>query len=223
MDNLSPSSPSSPLSFVNDNKKVLMSVDKGVKSGDEGIKISGDSVDNGDSGDASTSQASQFLINKNLRKQARNEIPDFSLCNPYQDAYHPISEENKPHYKYGTILRLVSEFNLSKANFCEVELYNRAIAGQQAERKFEANPNIEIFDAILPERVFLIADKFGLSPSGEKLRQCPFHNDNNPSLSLDEARGLFHCFGCKTSGNIIKFYAMLKKLNPKFTMKECAK
>jgi DNA primase len=31
---------------------------------------------------------------------------------------------------------------------------------------------------------------------------CPFHQEKTPSLSLDPARGLFHCFGCGKSGDI---------------------
>jgi len=48
-------------------------------------------------------------------------------------------------------------------------------------------------------------------PLGKLKRVCPFHNDSDPSLSLDEEKGLFHCFGCNISGNIIKFNALLKK------------
>ena len=31
---------------------------------------------------------------------------------------------------------------------------------------------------------------------------CPFHSEKTPSLSIDPARGLFHCFGCGKSGDI---------------------
>ena len=31
---------------------------------------------------------------------------------------------------------------------------------------------------------------------------CPFHQEKTPSLSIDPARGLFHCFGCGKSGDI---------------------
>ncbi|MCP4967569.1 MAG: DNA primase [bacterium] len=31
---------------------------------------------------------------------------------------------------------------------------------------------------------------------------CPFHQEKTPSLSIDAARGLFHCFGCGKSGDI---------------------
>ena len=57
-----------------------------------------------------------------------------------------------------------------------------------------------------------IADEFGILPLKRKLRICPFHKDTNPSLSLDNEKGVFNCFGCHTKGNVITFYAMLKKL-----------
>jgi hypothetical protein len=61
--------------------------------------------------------------------------------------------------------------------------------------------------------IIALADSFGLKPLGAKIRICPFHNDTNPSLSLSEEKNLFKCFGCSAKGNIIKFNAMLKRLN----------
>jgi DNA primase len=34
---------------------------------------------------------------------------------------------------------------------------------------------------------------------------CPFHNDKNPSMSINTNSGLFHCFGCGVSGSAIGF------------------
>lgn len=34
---------------------------------------------------------------------------------------------------------------------------------------------------------------------------CPFHNEKTPSFYVYDAEGVFNCFGCGASGNIIKF------------------
>jgi DNA primase len=43
-----------------------------------------------------------------------------------------------------------------------------------------------------------------LKPSGKNLLGlCPFHDDHNPSLSIDPAQNLWHCFGCQQGGGVI--------------------
>lgn len=56
-----------------------------------------------------------------------------------------------------------------------------------------------------------IAKKYNLKQE-KKLWLCPFHNDKNPSLSLDNEKGVFYCFGCKAKGDLVTFYKMLKEL-----------
>lgn len=34
---------------------------------------------------------------------------------------------------------------------------------------------------------------------------CPFHTEKTPSLSIDPARGLYHCFGCGAGGDVFTF------------------
>lgn len=34
---------------------------------------------------------------------------------------------------------------------------------------------------------------------------CPFHHEKTPSFSVDENRQMYFCFGCKASGDVIKF------------------
>ncbi|WP_331696894.1 DNA primase [Mycoplasmopsis agalactiae] len=40
---------------------------------------------------------------------------------------------------------------------------------------------------------------------------CPFHNDTNPSMSIDTRRQIFKCFVCNTGGNALTFLKLFKK------------
>lgn len=35
--------------------------------------------------------------------------------------------------------------------------------------------------------------------------RCPFHEDRDPSLMVDPARGTFHCFGCQAHGDVFDY------------------
>lgn len=41
---------------------------------------------------------------------------------------------------------------------------------------------------------------------------CPFHDDNNPSLSIDATRGIYKCFSCGAGGNVFNFIQEYGKL-----------
>ncbi len=43
-----------------------------------------------------------------------------------------------------------------------------------------------------------------LSPSGMGL--CPFHDDHNPSLSVNDEKNYWYCFACEEGGDVIKFW-----------------
>ena len=34
---------------------------------------------------------------------------------------------------------------------------------------------------------------------------CPFHTEKTPSFHADDRKGLYHCFGCKASGDVFRF------------------
>ncbi|WP_461834540.1 DNA primase [Desulfothermus sp.] len=41
---------------------------------------------------------------------------------------------------------------------------------------------------------------------------CPFHQETKPSFYVDPNLGLYHCFGCNASGDIIDFYCKINGL-----------
>lgn len=41
---------------------------------------------------------------------------------------------------------------------------------------------------------------------------CPFHDDTNPSMSIDGNRGIFKCFSCGAGGNVFTFVREYSKL-----------
>ena len=34
---------------------------------------------------------------------------------------------------------------------------------------------------------------------------CPFHDERTPSFTVDDTKGVFHCFGCGESGDVYTF------------------
>ncbi|MGL5955873.1 MAG: DNA primase [Brevinema sp.] len=75
----------------------------------------------------------------------------------------------------------------------------------------------DVIDDIL-RRVSLVevmSQYITLKKSGHAYKGlCPFHNDrNNPSLHVDDQKGLYHCFSCKAGGNILTFLKEYNKLD----------
>ena len=52
---------------------------------------------------------------------------------------------------------------------------------------------------------------------------CPFHDDKNPSMHIDEDKGLFHCFSCGAGGDIFGFYMRYNNLSFPEALSELAK
>ena len=54
--------------------------------------------------------------------------------------------------------------------------------------------------------VDLIAEVTKVKKSGRSYAAiCPFHEEKTPSMSVDRARGLYHCFGCGKGGDVFTF------------------
>ena len=43
---------------------------------------------------------------------------------------------------------------------------------------------------------------------------CPFHSEKTPSFSVAPDKGIYYCFGCHTTGDVIDFTARLFDLSP---------
>jgi len=163
----------------------------------------------------------KLLIQKYIKKVREIiEAPeldkiDYTLC----QLGHLVAEENKPHFKYKTIKKLIAVLNENNENFADLEIYRLAIQEKKEYKPIVKGSGItaKIIRAI---SIKDIARQFGLSLIGNKCL-CPFHPDNKtPSLVFYEEQGRYCCFGCMAKGNIIKFYASLKELNPNFVYKK---
>ena len=53
---------------------------------------------------------------------------------------------------------------------------------------------------------------YGIEVKRNGMACCPFHDDKNPSMKVDQR---FHCFGCGEDGDVIDFTAKLFNLSPK--------
>jgi DNA primase len=52
-----------------------------------------------------------------------------------------------------------------------------------------------------------------LRPAGKNLvGLCPFHQEKSPSFSVNEAKGVFFCFGCQANGDVLGFLMKLRGL-----------
>ena len=57
------------------------------------------------------------------------------------------------------------------------------------------------------------AERYGIEVKRGGMACCPFHDDKNPSMKLNEE--YFYCFGCGATGDVIDLTARLYNLSPK--------
>lgn len=70
-----------------------------------------------------------------------------------------------------------------------------AVDRDALERIREAVNLVELFEGVTAVR----------KVRGAFMALCPFHTEKTPSLSIDPARGLYHCFGCGAGGDVFTF------------------
>jgi DNA primase len=62
--------------------------------------------------------------------------------------------------------------------------------------------------------VSLIGEYVHLKASGQNYKGlCPFHSEKTPSFTVSPQKGIFHCFGCNTGGNVFNFLMKFKGIS----------
>lgn len=60
----------------------------------------------------------------------------------------------------------------------------------------------------------IIGRYINLKKSGKNyVANCPFHNDRTPSFTVSPDKGIFHCFGCGKTGDVITFVMEIEKIS----------
>ena len=62
------------------------------------------------------------------------------------------------------------------------------------------------------------AERYGIEVKRGGMACCPFHDDKNPSMKLNEE--YFYCFGCGATGDVIDLTARLYNLSPQGSRRE---
>ena len=62
--------------------------------------------------------------------------------------------------------------------------------------------------------VEVVSDHLTLRKMGHNyIGLCPFHSEKTPSFTVNEEKGIFHCFGCGVGGNVFSFLMQYEHLS----------
>ena len=71
--------------------------------------------------------------------------------------------------------------------------------------------------------VDVISQYVSLTPKGKNyFGVCPFHDDNNPSMSVSREKNIYKCFSCGATGSVFKFVMDYEKISFKEAVKKIA-
>lgn len=145
-----------------------------------------------------------------LRKMPTEDIVTEWLW--HDDALHQIGEElagGNCDEEVGAFLAYQVADHRRRRDACDDEMQRRRKAGTL--------PAGGAVTAITPELIREIKEHVDLRELvegyGVALKQrgrefvglCPFHDDRDPSLCVDTAKGVWHCHGCQAGGDAISF------------------
>jgi hypothetical protein len=71
-----------------------------------------------------------------------------------------------------------------------------------------------------PSIVAVIERYVSLRKSGHSfVGRCPFHDDQHPSFTVSEDKGVFYCHGCHAGGDVIRFVELIEPTDFKGALK----
>jgi len=125
--------------------------------------------------------------------------------------------------------KFLTEKMLHNKNILDIFNYVLEISEEVSDKQWEDDYPFEIFieeekkikvfgksksDDIIKSNLKIIdvAKKYGLVVKKNKAI-CPFHDDTDPSLSLNNNKNVFFCHGCQTKGDIITFIKKMEEIN----------
>jgi len=91
--------------------------------------------------------------------------------------------------------------------------YPKEIFKEKKERVSYGNERNKLRDLINTKLSIIdVAKNYNLDTDKKGKTTCPFHNDSEPSLILDDKKNIFHCFGCNAKGDLITFIKKMEEL-----------
>ena len=127
------------------------------------------------------------------------EFADLSLC-----GIHLVAVPFVEHWKYGTMKEMAKS---QQGLFIDVNKIK--------EKDFIVQKSSGITAEIVSKiKLSDLALEYGAQKGkGTPNYHCCFHDDKTPSLSLDDKRGFFKCFGCGKEGNIVDFVSEAENIS----------
>lgn len=97
---------------------------------------------------------------------------------------------------------------------------NKMVSGERSTGQKDRD-NMSLFQAVKQAvDTREAAEVYGLEVNNSGMAICPFHDDYNPSMKVDER---YHCFACQADGDVIDFVANYFELSKIDAAKKIAK
>lgn len=74
---------------------------------------------------------------------------------------------------------------------------------------------MNIFEKVKDQvKITDVVERYGLHLNSSMKALCPFHHEKTPSFSVDTKNGIFTCFGCGETGDVISFVSKIENIEP---------